>query len=52
MLLKLFIAPYIQCMVLLKYSLNNETTVEEVSSYFLNIFSNQKSNINGFKINK
>ena len=51
----LFITPYIQCGVLLKYPLNNETTVEEVSYYFsefANTFSNQKSSINGFNVIK
>ena len=49
----LFITPYIKRGVLLKYPLNNEITVEEVNSYFVelaNTFSNQKGKNNGFKV--
>lgn len=49
----LFLFPYITHGVLLRYPLNNETTVEEVNNYFVelaNTFSNQKGNFNGFKV--
>lgn len=51
----LFITPYIERGVLLKYPLNYETTVEEVNDYFVqlaNTFSYQKGSISGFKIKK
>jgi hypothetical protein len=49
----LFLFPYISHGVLLRYPLNNETTIEEVNSYFVdlaNTFSNQKESHNGFKV--
>ena len=49
----LFITPYVKRGVLLRYPLNDETTVEEVNNYFVelaNTFSNQKENHNGFKV--
>ena len=49
----LFITPYIEHGVLLKYPLNDETTVEEVNNYFVelaNTFSNQKGKTNGFRV--
>lgn len=49
----LFITPYVKSGVLLRYPLNDETTVEEVNNYFVelaNTFSNQKENHNVFKV--
>ncbi len=51
----LFTTPYIERGVLLRYPLNEETTVEEVNKYFVelaNSLTPQRDNTNGFKITR